>query len=761
MDKARPERIRFGEFELDVRAGELRKGKFLVRLQEQPLQVLLVLLENPGKVVTREEIRERLWPDDTIVEFDHGIGTAVKKLRQALNDGAESPRYVETLPRRGFRFIYPEVVRLPEAGASDGAKPGAKPAAKPDALITVAGVRAGGDARTTAGQETGIPSARRRRLLPALLVSALVLLVAAVFIARLWWRRGRGETLDESSLTQVTTSTGVDIYPSLSPDGSAVAYSSDKVGGFEIYVKTLAPGGREIQLTNDGNENLQPAWSPDGTQIAYFSGRKDGIWLIPALGGTPRRLTEFGAKPAWSPDGSHIAFQSVGELDYNPTGMAITLPSSTLWMVEARGGTPTQLTHPGNPSGGHGAPAWSSDGKRIAFNSSTTSLQEIWTIPAFGGTPQRLVSGGVYDPVYGPGGRHLYFSKSFVGSRQQTPVALTFALMRVPLSLEGAVAGEPEIVKDSGSEVYRAPRFSANGRFLVFSAATANDNLQSIRISPSTGEAVGDPVSFTHDTTLRKLSPLFSPDGKQVAYVDIQNGEDTGIAVWVADANGENAHPVGATATDRHLIGWLPGHGGLAFEGEKNGHKVLDAIDLNTGTISVLRDLPDNGSSFRLSPDGKQVAFGKRENGAVNVWVAPSGFGQAGSGPARQLTFGKGLMSYPCWSPDGKTIAIETENGIAAVPAAGGPVTVLQVSPRGPSEIWDWAPDGDKLVFAGYRNGAMNLFWVSRSTRQEKQLTHYTRDNSYVRYPAWSPRGDQIVYEYSEITANIWTMRLK
>ncbi len=393
--------------------------------------------------------------------------------------------------------------------------------------------------------------------------------------------------------------------------------------------------------------------------------------MIPALGGTARRLTEFGGKPVWSPDGSRIVFQSAGILDYSPTGLAITLPSSTLWMVDARGGAPTQLTQPGNPNGGHGAPTWSPDGKQIAFSSVSASLQEIWAIPANGGTPQRLVAGGVYDPVYGPGGRYLYFSKSFVGSQQQTPVALTFALMRVPLSPEGAVAGEPELAKDSGSVVYRGLRFSANGRFLVFSAVAANDNLQSIRVSPSTGDAVGDPVPFTHDTMLRKLDPLFSPDGAQIAYTVIQNGEDTGIGVWVADTDGKNAHPVGATPTDRHLIGWLPGQGGLTFQGEQKGHKVLDAIDLSTGTISVLRELAEDGASFRVSPDGRQIAFGKRGGGAVNVWVAPIGFGQAGDGPAKQLTFGKGLMSYPCWSPDGKTIAFEPRERDRHCPCCG------------------------------------------------------------------------------------------
>ena len=746
MSGSSAETIRFGEFELDLRAGELRRGTARIRLQEQPFQILLMLLEKPGGVVTREEIRKRLWPNDTVVEFDHSIGTAIKKLRQALDDEAASPRYVETLPRRGFRLMVPVVATMDEPSALP------RPA-KPYAAV-------GPLAPAVA------PLQPRRRWWPGVAV-----LIATVVLSTIWlvprllrhfgFSAGRGETLDESSLTQVTSSVGVDIYPSLSPDGSAVAYSSDKNGGFEIYVKTLAPGGREIQLTSDGNENLQPAWSPDGTQIAFFSRKKGGIWMIPALGGTARRLTGFGGKPAWSPDGSRIVFQSVGILDYSPTGLAITLPSSTLWMVDARGGAPTQLTQPGNPNGGHGAPTWSPDGKKIAFSSVSASLQEIWTIPANGGTPLRLVAGGVYDPVFGPGGRYLYFSKSFVGSQQQTPVALTFALMRVPLSPEGAVAGEPELAKNSGSVVYRAPRFSANGRFLVFSAVAANDNLQSIRISPSTGEVVGDPVPFTHDTMLRKLDPIFSPDGAQIAYTVIQNGEDSGIGVWVADADGQNAHPVGATPTDRHLMGWLPGHGGLTFQGEQNGHKVLDAIDLSTGSISVLRELAEDGASFRVSPDGRQIAFGKREGGIVNVWVAPTGFGQAAGGPANQLTFGKGLMSYPCWSPDGKTIAFETENGIATVPAAGGPVTVLQVGQREPDMLWDWAPDGDKIAFANNRNGATNLFWISRSTRQEKQLTHYTRDNSYVRYPAWSPRGDQIVYEYSETTGNIWTMRVK
>ena len=98
-------RVRFGVFEVDVRAGELRKHGLRVRLQEQPFQVLAMLLEHPGEVVTREELQKKLWPADTFVDFDHGLNKAINKIRDALSDSAESPRFVETVARRGYRFL--------------------------------------------------------------------------------------------------------------------------------------------------------------------------------------------------------------------------------------------------------------------------------------------------------------------------------------------------------------------------------------------------------------------------------------------------------------------------------------------------------------------------------------------------------------------------------------------------------------------------------------------------------------------------------
>ena len=104
-----PRLIRFGVFELDLRSGELQKQGRKIRLEGQPVQVLICLLENPGELVTREELHRKLWPADTFVNFEHGLNAAVKRLRQALNDSADNPRFVETLPRRGYRFIAPTV----------------------------------------------------------------------------------------------------------------------------------------------------------------------------------------------------------------------------------------------------------------------------------------------------------------------------------------------------------------------------------------------------------------------------------------------------------------------------------------------------------------------------------------------------------------------------------------------------------------------------------------------------------------------------
>jgi TolB protein len=186
---------------------------------------------------------------------------------------------------------------------------------------------------------------------------------------------------------------------------------------------------------------------------------------------------------------------------------------------------------------------------------------------------------------------------------------------------------------------------------------------------------------------------------------------------------------------------------------------MLWTISLATGKEELLLDLGDGVQFAQLSPDAQQVAYNYIQNGAMNVWTA-----RISDGQRKQLTFGNTLMGFPSWSPDGQLIAYEWQQGqddqIMVIPAAGGQSTQLTFD-HGNSWPHSWSRDGDKIAFAGQRDGVWNIYWISRSTKVQKQLTHNTKLNTFVRYPAWSPSGNQIVYEYAEATGNIWMMELK
>ncbi len=600
-----------------------------------------------------------------------------------------------------------------------------------------------------------VPAQGRPRGLPLRALATLVALLILAALAWFVWSRSRPQnrvepqasppTPDESTLAQVTSSQGLDIFPSLSPDGSSIAYSSDQSGNFEIYVKSLALGGREVQLTSDGQENLEAAWSPDGKTLAFHSRKRGGIWLIPALGGTATQLTDFGSHPAWSPDSSQIAFQS-GPFENLGQNTADAQLPSTIWTVPAQGGNPVQITHPGNPHDGHGSPAWSPDGNRIAF--SCSHLAEIWSVPAKGGEPQRLTKTQaiwIYDPVYLPNGHALYFSGGGANG---------WGLFRVALSPRGEPQGPAERIKSTGDELYKFLNFSADGNLFAYAAISAASNIWSIRYSAASNQAVGPPELMTHDTHTRKVFPRFSPDGKKVSYGVGQTG--SGASIWVMDADGKNAKLLLNHAGPNSS--WFPDSQRLAMPLLRDNKLFLASMNLVSGRTERLRVISD-WQQMKLSPDGKQIAFFMDEGGVLNTWTAP-----VEGGPAKQLTFDKEMMAYPCWSPDGKFLAVQMNRGedtqVVIIPSGGGAFTQL-TSDHGLNWAYDWSPDEDKILFAGQRNGVWNLYWVSRRDKSEKQITHYTKTNLYVRYPTWSPRGDQIVYEYAETTGNIWLMRMK
>jgi Tol biopolymer transport system component/DNA-binding winged helix-turn-helix (wHTH) protein len=708
---------RFDDLVIDCENFRVLRGGEAQSLPPRAFDVLLYLIEHGNRVVEKRELFEAVWGDAFVT--DNALTRAIKDVRRALGDSAETPRYIETIPRRGYRFI------------AD--------------LYT--------DAAPHESPRMPVPAKKNPyyRAVTWAAVAMGLLLIAAAFA--LWWKRtGPVDVATAGVLrtTQVTTWTGLDIYPELSHDGNWVAYSSDRTGSFEIYVKQLVPGGREIQITSDGGQSLQASWSPDGKMIAYYSRVRGGIRVVPSLGGVSKQITDFGSCPRWSPDGSLIAFQSDEVTDIAPTAFG-AMPPSRLWVVSPQGGEARAVTQAGSPPGGHGSLSWFPDGKRLVFVSYDVDSIGIWSVSITDGQLKQITGGRAlsYDPVCSPDGRYVYFVAAL---RPRN-----FLLWRQQLSPAGEPVGEPVEMAGAGTSVMRHLSLSADGKSLAYSGLSMTSNLWSLPVSRATGEAAGPPVQLTTDTSFRKSAPSFSPDGKKIAFSKALAGEKYDI--WVIDADGRN--PVQLTSDIRPDLspGWFPAGDSIGFMTFYESGSTLFSLTLDGKVERPMFEWDTEAAFTQISPDGSRIAFHSDKGGSVNIWTA-----SLESGEARQITSGAEPMGWPCWSPDGKLIAFEMKRGqathVAIVPSEGGEPVQLTFD-RGHSWTGSWSPDGDRIAFAGLRNGYWNIWWVSRETKKQKQMTGYLKPNAFVRSPAWSPQGDRIVYEYTESVGNIWLMELK
>ncbi len=479
---------------------------------------------------------------------------------------------------------------------------------------------------------------------------------------------------------------------------------------------------------------------------------------MPAFGGSPRKLTDFGSRPTWSPDGQRIAFQSEPLEDLGSN--SITLPPSTLWICPLDGGPPHPLTTVDNPPGGHGDPAWSPKGDRIAFVASDHNLSKLWTVSLEGELEQVPNAGfsresgfaqRLYDVVYAPSGDELYFTGDGDGFYGLWNVSL------VSLTVDGS---EPRLVikRVSPSPAIRYPSFSGDGKTLVYASVVMSSNFASVSLSRETHEPTEPPRQLTHYTNARNYFPQFSPDGRTIAF----DRAVTGAAhdVWLIDDDGANARRLTTHPGPDRVSRWSSDGQRVIFFSRREGRGGYWTIDVDSREVAFLHSFASHWVWAALSPDLTRVAFQSRKNGGIdNVWLANT----TKDGEERQLTFDDEMMAYPNWSPDGELIAFEVKRGldveIGVIPAEGGTPVQLTSAP-GLNFTGAWSPDGDKIAFASLRDDVWNLRWVSRTDKSECQLTDYTTLNTFVRYPTWSPLGDQIVYEYAEMTGDLWMLEL-
>ncbi|MFN0122743.1 MAG: winged helix-turn-helix domain-containing protein [Blastocatellia bacterium] len=723
----------FDDIHVDPHEFRAWRGGQPLSLEPKALESLLYLLTQPGRLVEKDELLREVWRDAFVTP--NALTRVIAQLRKTLGDDVRAPRYIETVPTRGYRFIAD--VQMVERAEAHGAAAVSPSFAIPDIAPDV-------PADFVAKQLWRTGFARMAERWKIVCVLAPLLLMSGVWLWGEWPAVVSPAVIGQTR--QLTTNAGLDIFPAFSPDGGAVAYASLRNGRFDLFLRQLAPGGREIQLTADDGENLQPAWSPDGRQIVYHARRRGGLWVIPALGGLARRLTDFGSRPAWAPDGASIVFQSDSPVDLSQTGFG-AFATSSLWIVPANGGTPRRLTHPGQPAGGHGAPAWSPDSHRIVFVSYGNGGSGLWSVSPDGHqlTLLRKAPALHFDPVFASDGRHLYFSMA----------SGNFRLLRMELTAAGQPVGPATEISNTGNALVRHLSIASDGKRLVCSLLSAHTNIASIQLSPGAQQAVGAPVALTRDTSFRKTAQAFSPDGATIAYSVWRLGSDGEI--WLMDAAGGNARPL--TTKPAVVLGWTPGGAEIILNQKADSESRIVRVNAVDGQQTLLA-ARDFGTPFgRLAPGGAEIAFHRLTDGALNIWKAT-----LDTGATRQLTFDREMMGFPTWAPDGRRLAVEMQRGddrhIAILSADGGAAEQLTAT-RGQSWPGGWSPNGNRISFAGLRDGVWNIWWVDRHTKQQQQLTQYETPNSYVRYPAWSPRGDQIVYEYAETTGNVWMFELK
>jgi Tol biopolymer transport system component/DNA-binding winged helix-turn-helix (wHTH) protein len=695
-------KLTFGLFEVDLQTGELWKAGFRIKLQSQPFKVLTALLERPGQIVTRDQLQERLWGRDTVVDFDHSLGTAVNKIREALGDSADNPRFIETLSRRGYRFIAPvSFVELPPEPQLIPLTPAAATMPTDEPLsITAHGVSAPSAAH--------ISAARPQRKRPLLFVAAAF--VAACVIATAGYFVGSTRTATIPPHIKQITHYG-HLAPSVASMENLAAVATDGVhlfaatidGGHSLISAISLSGGAVTPLSVPA-EVAAPTLgdiSPDGSRLLlrqHLSPESEqSLWVVPTIGGSALRVGDVLAHDAtWMPDGSGILYANGNDLyltqlnGSHPTHYA-SLPGNAFWL------------------------RWEPNGHLLRFTILDPLLHtlSLWQLTPANRTPKRILP-NFDQPASECCGVWTADGKSFVFQSARGGNSDLW-------KLSGESTSSPIRLTD-GPLQFQSPVAARTGSRIFFLGTDARSQLETVSESGEVTPITGFLAPAVRVDTTR--------DGRWTAWTD-SNGR-----LWRAHSDGSELLQLTPDSLDVFLAHWSPDGKELALMAREPGHAwQIYLTSADGGDLQPLLKEQRNAGDPSWSPDGKSLVFGRvndemgKENAARNLQIINLATGQVEGVPNSD-----GLFS-PRWSPDGRYILALSldQRQVRLFNVATKTWTTLPVS-SGADPIW--AADSRSVFLHASLDPDQPIDRISIPEGHVQQIAHLadSRENDAVDY---------------------------